>query len=343
MGRSQDAATALAPAPAPEPTLRAAGPPDVSVCIVNWNCVDLLRACLDSVYRRPQGVRFEVVVVDNASSDGAADMVAAEFPQAKLVRNRENVGFSRGNNQAAAAARGRYLFFLNNDTELSPNTLREFVRFSDRNPGVGMVGPRLRGADGAPQISYRRKPTLPALLHRISFLRWTGLFRHAYQDYRRATFDPVGVRPVEVLMGAAVFLPRAVFDESGKWDERYRFGGEDLDLSMEVGRRHPIVFFGSVEVLHHGRVASRANTAFSAPNVAVGYIHYFRKAGVSRPALVLYKLLVTVDAPIQLGGKLLQGAVRWLGGRPGKARKSWLAARGVWHFLAGELVRFWRA
>ena len=317
--------------------------PDVSVCIVNWNCVDLLRKCLASLMQQPQGVRFEVVVVDNASSDGAADMVAEEFPSVALVRNRENVGFSRGNNQAASVARGRYLFFLNNDTVLNPFTLREFVRFSDRNPGIGMVGPRLRGADGGSQISYRRKPTLAALLHRISLLRWTGLFRGAYYEYRRDTFDPNGVRSVEVLMGAAVFLPRTVFEQSGRWDERYRFGGEDLDLSTQVGRSHPVVYFGNVEVVHYGRVASRANTAFSAPNVTIGYVHYFRKAGVSRPAMLLYKTLVTVDAPVQLIGKLLQAGWRRLQGRTTKARKSWLAACGIWHFLSAELIPFWRA
>jgi GT2 family glycosyltransferase len=288
-------------------------------------------------------VRFEVIVVDNASTDGAADMVATEFPEVILVRNRENSGFSRGNNQAASVAKGRYLFFLNNDTELAPETLREFVRFADRNPGVGMVGPRLRGADGTLQVSYRRRPTLAALLHRISFLRWTGLFRGAYYRYRRDTFDPEGIKPVEVLMGAAVFLPRSVFEQSGRWDERYLFGGEDLDLSTQVGRRHPVVFVGTVEVTHYGRVASRANAGFVAPNVAIGYVHYFRKSGVGPVALFLYKALVTIDAPLQVIGKLGQSGLRWLRGHKAKARKSLLAAQGAWQFLRGEMVRFWLA
>src|SRR5205809_705605 len=166
----------------------------VSVCIANWNCRGLLRRCLESLFQHDQGVSFEVLIVDNASTDGAADMVAAEFPQVTLVRNAENRGFSVANNQAAALARGRYFFFLNNDTIVPPNTLRQFFEFAEANPTVGMVGPRLRGGDGVSQISYRRKPTLGALLHRISLLRWTGLFRRAYYEYRRDSFEPEGVR-----------------------------------------------------------------------------------------------------------------------------------------------------
>jgi N-acetylglucosaminyl-diphospho-decaprenol L-rhamnosyltransferase len=329
------------------PTADPAVPPpavvDVSVCIANWNCRDLLRRCLESLYDQPQGVAFEVVVVDNASADGAADMIAAEFPGVTLVRNRENRGFSKANNQAAALARGRYLFFLNNDTVVPPDTLRKFLEFAEANPAVGMVGPRLRGGDGTAQISYRRRPTLGALLHRVSLLRWTGLFRRAYYEYRRDSFDPEGVRSVEVLMGAAVFLPRAVFEDSGRWDEQYRFGGEDIDLSTQVGRRRELVYVGDVEVVHYGRVSSRKNIGFAAPNVAIGYVHYFRKAGATPAALTVYKLFVTADAPVQCLAKGVQGVVRLARGRADKARKSWLAARGLWHFMTRELVRFWRA
>jgi GT2 family glycosyltransferase len=330
-------------APKNAPPIPPAAPPDVSVCIASWNCAALLRRCLHSLFDQPQGVSFEVVIADNGSVDGAADMVAAEFPRAVLIRNAENRGFARASNQAAAAARGRFLFFLNNDTVVPANTLRQFLDLAEANPTVGMFGPRLRGADGASQVSYRRRPTIPALLHRISLLRWTRLFRRAYLDYRRATFDPTRGRSVEVLMGAAVFLSRGVFEASGRWDEGYRFGVEDIDLSTQVHRRGPLMFVSHVEITHVGRAAGRSNIRFAAPNVAIGYVHYFRKAGASRAALTAYKALVTLDAPLHLGLKLFEAACRYATARPAKAKKSLLAARGLWAFMRHELGRFWQA
>jgi N-acetylglucosaminyl-diphospho-decaprenol L-rhamnosyltransferase len=175
--------------------------PDVSVCIANWNCRDYLRACLDSLLNQPQGASVEVIVADNGSADGAADMVAAEFPEVILVRNQDNLGFAHASNQAATRASGRHIFFLNNDTIVPPLALGRLVEFADMNPHVGMIGPRLRDGEGKLQISYRRLPTLRAMLHRASVLRWTGLFRSAYDAYRRDGFDPDGIRRVEVLMG----------------------------------------------------------------------------------------------------------------------------------------------
>ena len=316
---------------------------DVSVCIANWNCRELLRRCLNSLYGSDQETRFEVVVVDNASSDGAAEMVAVEFPQVTLIRNRENRGFAAASNQAAGQTTGRYILFLNNDTEVLPHTLRRLLEHAAARPSGGMFGPRLRDANGAIQISYRRRPTIPALLHKVSLVRWTGWFRRAYSEYRRGSFDPNGVRPVEVLMGPAVFLPRSVFETAGGWDERYRFGVEDIDLVTEIGKTREIIFAGDVEVIHHGRVSSRANVRFVAPNVSTGYVQFFRKTGVRAWPLFWYKLAVTLDAPVQLFVKLLEATARGVTGQQMNARRSLAAVRGLWAFLRHELVRFWRA
>src|SRR5262245_40091535 len=315
---------------------------DISICIANWNCRDVLRDCLSSLLDYPQGVSVEVIVVDNASSDGAADMVARDFPEIVLLRNATNRGFARASNQAAARARGAYLLFLNNDTVVPPGTLVRLKQFAQQHPEAGMIGPRLRDADGKFQISYRRKPTVAALLHRTAIFRWTGLFSREYREYRRGGFDPHHEGPVDLLMGAAVLMPRRLFVAGNCWDEDFAFGGEDLELAARIGRRHKVLFTSSVEITHYGRVSSRLNVGFSTESVALGYVHYLRKVGTSRAAVRFYKLAVTLDAPLQLLGKIGQYLGRLAVGRHEKARKSLLAAKGMAHFLFRSLPKFWR-
>ena len=180
-------------------------------------------------------------------------------------------------------------------------------------------------------------------MHKLSILRWTGLFRRAYTEYRRESFDPDGVRPVEVLMGPAVLLSREAFDEVGGWDERYRFGVEDIDLSAMVNRSREVVYAGDVEIVHHGRASSRTNVGYAAPSVVTGYVQFFRKSGSGRWPLFWYKLAVTLDAPVQLVGKAVEAGARRAAGQRHGAARSWAAARGVWAFLRHELVRFWKA
>jgi GT2 family glycosyltransferase len=319
------------------------GPVDVTVCIANWNCRDLLRGCLESLLDQPQGVRLETIVVDNASDDGAADMVAREFPEVRLHRNPVNAGFAQANNLAAQWAQGRYLLFLNNDTVVPPGALRRLVEYAEAHPDVGMIGPLLRDARGRAQVSYRLRPTLATLLHRTSLLRWTGLLRGHYRRYRRLDFDPVATRRVEVLMGAAMLLPREVFVACGGWDEEFTFGGEDLDLSIRVGRQHQVVFHPQVEILHYGRMSTRQHIGYASSHLAYGFARYLRKSGCSEWRLLLYKLVVTLDAPVQLIGKSVQYGWRRFRGQEALADKSLLALRGTGHFLARGLLRFWRA
>ena len=325
------------------PMARETGPIDVSVCIANWNCCDMLRGCLESLLDQPQGVSLEVIVVDNGSTDGTPAMVLNDFPEVICQCNPTNFGFARANNQASRRARGRYLFFLNNDTIIPPDTLGRLVDYAEIHPSVGMIGPRLRDDKGKPQVSYRLRPTMATLLHRTSLLRWTGLLRRSYRRYRRRDFDPESTRPVDVLMGAALFLRREVFVNCGGWDEQYLFGGEDLDLSFQVNRRYPVMYHPEVEIIHFGRVSTRQHIGFVSTQMAAGFARYLRKTGCSRPALWAYKAVVLLDTPVQLVGKVLQYGWRRAHGRRDSADKSWLAVRGLWYFLCRGLGPFLKA
>jgi GT2 family glycosyltransferase len=290
-----------------------------------------------------QKLRLEIIVVDNASTDGAAAMVARCFHRVVLIRNSTNVGFARANNQAAKRARGRYLFFLNNDTVVPPGALRRLLDYARQNPHAGLIGPRLRNTHGRVQTSYRARPTIGALLHRTYLLRWTGLFRRVYRRYRQRDSDLQTTRPVEVLMGAALLLRRKVFNELGPWDEGYTFGGEDIDLCSRISKKYQVVYYPDVEITHHGRASSRQHIGFAHTNTVIGITRYLRKSGSSWPALLAYKLVITCDAPLQWLGHAVQYGWRRVRGQRERATKTLVVLRGVNHFLMCGLSAFWRA
>lgn len=316
--------------------------PVVSVCIANWNCRAVLRDCLESLLRHEQGVAFEVIVVDNGSTDGAADLVSREFPEVRLLRNADNRGFSRANNQAARAARGRYLFFLNNDTLVPPETLGQLVEAAERRPEIGVLAPRLRDGRGRIQGSWRTLPTVAALLHRTLLFRWTGLFRQAYHRYRGRRESGASTQRVDVVMGAAMLVPRPCFLDAGGWDEAFTFGGEDIDLCARIGRTRPIVYFTEAEIVHYGRVSSRQHIGYAHSQTIIGITRYLRKSGTPWAALCCYKVVLTLDAPLKWLGHMTEWAWRLLRGKKRAAARSRLAARGVGHFLRHGLWEFWR-
>jgi GT2 family glycosyltransferase len=316
--------------------------PDITVCIVNWNCRERLRACLKSL-QAVEEVTVEIVVVDNGSTDGAAEMVAEDFPEVHLIRNRANEGFARANNQAARHGTGRYLFFLNNDTVVPPGALRRLLEYAGSHPETGFLGPRLRDGRGRAQISWRLRPSVPVLLHRLCLLRWTGLFRRAYRRYRARDGDFEATRPVEVLMGAALLMPRKVYEECGPWDEDYTFGGEDIDLCTRVGQKYQVVYHPEVEITHFGRESSRLHIGYAHTHTVIGITRFLRKNGCSPLLLLGYKIALTLDVPVQWLCQAGQYLWRRMRGQHTKAAKSYLVLRGLGYFLTRGLPAFWQA
>lgn len=150
---------------------------DLSICIVNWNVESLLKACLRSIIDNTSGISCEVIVVDNDSSDGSVDMVKAEFPQVKLIVNKENAGFTRANNQAIRISKGRYIMLLNPDTVIIDNALNKMVRFMESRFDCGALGCKLLNTDGTLQRSCKTFPSLDVILYNSLFL--DSLFRKA--------------------------------------------------------------------------------------------------------------------------------------------------------------------
>ena len=232
----------------------------LSICLVNWNTRDLLRACLASIEAHAPACVYEILVADNASADGSADMVARDFPRARLFANTANLGYAEGNNQLLKAARGRWLLLLNPDTEIVPGLdARPFdtlVAHLEQHPRVGAVAARLVQPDGATQLSCRGFPTPPALA-----AEWSGLSRLCprwFGGYRLRGFDHLTSRSVPQPMASCLLLRRAALQRVGLFDPRFPIFFNDVDLCLrlwQAGWR--IDYRADAAILHLGGGSTR--------------------------------------------------------------------------------------
>jgi asparagine synthase (glutamine-hydrolysing) len=210
--------------------------PDLSVVIVNWNTREILKNCLGSIEKHLTAVNHEIIVVDNASSDGSAEMVANEYPSVRLIRNDENVGFARANNQAMRVARGQWFLLLNSDTLLIDDSVaRLFARIRNEN-GLGIAHCQLVMADRRLQYSTYRFPSL-----KLAVLEDFGLYKllpHAKRGKLLLTgyWNHDEERDVDWVAGSFMLLPRKVFEDTNGFSEKYFMYGEDMEWCDRIRR-----------------------------------------------------------------------------------------------------------
>ncbi|MBM3859269.1 MAG: glycosyltransferase family 2 protein [Verrucomicrobia bacterium] len=224
----------------------------LAIIIVSYNVRDRLRECL----RRLDGRR--IIVVDNASTDGAAEMVRAEFASAHLIANDVNRGFAAACNQGLRAGNEDFIFILNPDTVVEPAAIETLLDFMKRESHTGACAPRLINPDGTLQPSCRRFPTLPRLA--LDELGLGKLFpRSRYLgDYRMTWWPHNERREVDQAMGAALLLRRAALDVVGTFDERFFMYYEEVDLCLRLRQAGwKIMFVPDAVVTHHGGASAR--------------------------------------------------------------------------------------
>lgn len=270
---------------------------DVSIVVVSYNVRDDLLRCLGSIQAATRELVVEVIVVDNASSDGTGAAVQKRFPAVTLVVSPVNRGFSVANNQGIRLARGSHVLFLNPDTVIAPETLDVLVDCLRAKPDVGVVGPRLRYGDGQLQPSRRHFPTpATALVESAVPQRWWPdhpLLRHFFAADQ--TDDQL--QDVDWLVGACLLTRREVIDAVGGFDERFFMYSEELDWCKRVRRAGwRILFVPTAEVTHFEGRSSEQNLARRATNFIESRCRYFEKhsgLAVGR-ALRLYLLANTL-------------------------------------------------
>jgi GT2 family glycosyltransferase len=267
---------------------------DLSIIVVNWNTREMLAGCLASVYATANGLEIEVIVVDNASTDGSRGMVRESYPQIHLIENLENVGFARANNQAARQSQGRYVLLLNSDTELYPGALEQMVEFMDEHPQAGGCGSRLLNADDSLQPSCYPMLTPGREFWRLLFLE--QLWHRA--TYLQEHWDLDTPRQVEVIKGACLLLRQGALEQVGLLDEQYFIYTEEVDLCYRLAQAGwELWWVPQSTVKHYGEVSSNQVAEAMYIQLYRSKVQFYRKFGGVRRADYYKRLLRLAYTP----------------------------------------------
>lgn len=224
----------------------------LSVIIVSWNTQALLRRCLETLLEEIGNLDYEVFVVDNASCDGSAKMVAIDFPWVRLIANECNLGFAKANNQALRLASGDNVLLLNPDTEIKPNAIYRLSEFLDNHSAAGVAAPQLLNSDGSIQRSCRQFPTFLGMFYELVGL--SKLFPNVaeFGKYKMLDWNHDDERQVDQPEGACLLLRRDVIDKVGELDEGYFMLFEEVDWCYRIKQAGwEIWFVPSAKVVHH--------------------------------------------------------------------------------------------
>ena len=228
---------------------------DISIIVVTWNAKKFVEECFGSIREETRGLSTETVVVDNASTDGTADLIAERFPEVKLIRSPKNLGFPRGKcRRYRGEPPSKYVCLVNPDVRVMPGCFRNLVKYMEEHPEVGVVGPLTRNPDGTIQRSCMRSPNVWTAWCRALALDRTALRQlPLFGGIMMNDFDHDKSRRVEVLNGAFMLMRRTAMDQVGLIDDRYFMYGDDIDWCLRFRKAGwPVAFDANAEAIHYG-------------------------------------------------------------------------------------------
>jgi GT2 family glycosyltransferase len=226
---------------------------DLSIIIVSWNCRDFLEQCLQSLRDSGFCAPYEVIVVDNSSSDGTAALVGQRFPEVRLFVNADNVGFAAANNQGMRRSSGRYILLLNPDTTVLPGVLDGLLQFMDSHPESTVAGPVLLKSDRTPQNAGVRFPTNGNILAEALFLDRLFPRSRLFGRHKELYEDPSKPREIDVVHGAAMMVRREALGMAGGLDEDFFVYFEETDWCWRIKEAGGRVHYSAIgSIIHHG-------------------------------------------------------------------------------------------
>ncbi len=264
---------------------------DLSVIIVNYNVKDFLQSLLLSLDKALKNITHEIIIVDNASTDGSVELIKNNFPQVTLIVNEENFGFSKANNLGLKISKGKYLLLINPDTIVSENTLSEMIMFFRKHPEVGLAGCKILNPDGTLQLACRRSFPGPW----TSFCKVTGLSRlfpksKIFARYNLTYLDENNSCEVDAVSGSFMMFTREIYEKIGGLDEEYFMYGEDLEYCFRIQKAgFKIYYVASTRIIHY-KGESTKRSSIDETKIFYDAMHLFVKKHFSASFFVEFIL-----------------------------------------------------
>lgn len=283
---------------------------DVSIVIVNWNTKDILRDCLVSVYEQTDDIEFETIVIDNASSDGSAEMVKSEFSQVVLIGNDENKGFAAANNQGFEIAKGRYVLMLNSDTIVLNEAIQKTVAFADIHGEAAAVGCRILNKDMTLQPSCFMFPSILNLLLSVSYLYKMFPENRFFAREKMGWWERDDIREVDVITGCFILARKEAMDEVGHLDEEYFIYGEETDWCWRFRKAGWVnLFTPDAQIIHLGGASSKSVRGPMLVQLRLSILNFFRKH-YSKPVYWLACFLVMLFFALRIPVWFVIGVIK---------------------------------
>ena len=225
---------------------------NVSIIIITWKMRDLLQKCLSSIYEYTKGISFELIVIDNFSNDGTIGMIEQNFPDIKLIKNKENKGVAPARNLGMKIAQGKYILILDADMELIEDSVSKLYAFMQSNESCGISGAMLNDSDGNLQWSCKQYPTFLALvfrrLEKFTFIRNSRtLIQHTLSDWAHDE-----AKAVHYVIGACQFISRSLVEQIGYYDDKIFYGPEDIDYCLRAWHAGwEVWYYPFTKIFHH--------------------------------------------------------------------------------------------
>ena len=305
---------------------------DLSIIIINWNTKDLLLACLGSLSQQQINYKTEIIVVDNASSDGSPEIVNKNYQHVKLIRNDMNLGFGKANNIGIKQSRGRYVCLLNSDVRVLPGCMESLINFMDQNKSIGISSPKILAPDMIMQSTCRKLPSLwnniCELLYLNKLFPKSEMFSSEHMDF----FDHKTVRHVEGLAGCCLIIRKAALDQVGLFDERFFIYFEETDLCKRFRQAGwDIVFSPDAVVIHHHAASSSKDPVRFHIEFIKSQMQYWEK-NHSKTAVIIFMFILLIHH----GTRLILRSISYIFTAP--AKRIQMTQQLSKHYLCLKLI-----